>query len=181
MKQRFWLGIIALFIPLSVLFGQNSDISILDRQLVWEAYRDAAIHEDDASSLDRFYTVASAFSAKYPENEVGSGFIASAQLMKVEGMTNLIEKFESFMEWKTVLEGAINAQPEDADLRLFRLSVQLNVPSLLRYSNDIEVDSQLITQALNDFFWESDPAHEAFIRAIYSEFELTPQPAKNEY
>jgi hypothetical protein len=59
--------------------------------------------------------------------------------------------------------------------------VQLNVPGLLGYSNEIEEDTAFISQALNESFWVSDPAHEAFIRAIFTEFELEQTPAKNEH
>jgi hypothetical protein len=166
---------------MSALIEQDTVQKTTDRQPIWEAYRDATTHSDDPRFLVNLEQVISEYSAKHPTNGEAIGFAATAQLMKVEGMTNLIAKFDSFLKWKSELERAIALKPSDADLRLFRLSVQLNVPGLLGYSNEIEEDTAFISQALNESFWVSDPAHEAFIRAIFTEFELEQTPAKNEH
>ena len=107
--------------------------------------------------------------------------VATAELMKVESMQNLLEKLEAFMHWKAQLETAIESKPMDPDLKVFRLSVQLHVPGILAYSGEIDEDVLLISNALHSGNWSTDPQHEAFIRNLFLAFDLTPELDSDEH
>ena len=166
--------------PTSTPLLQGSNLPVEERMDLWAAYRLASIYKTDTASLANFERAASDCCAGQPENNVAAGFFATAKLMQVESMTNLFEKLESFLQWKSELERSIALHPTDADLRLFRLSVQLHVPMLLAYSSDIEKDATFIWTALETGFWASDPLHETFIREIYTAFELPQSTLINE-
>lgn len=154
--------------------------SVEGRLELWQSYRLASINKEESASLAVFEKAAATFAANHPDSKEAAGFVATAELMKVESMTNLLVKLESFLKWKSELETSIANQPTDADLRLFRLSVQLHVPSILSYSGDIDEDSAMIWMALESGFWGLDSRHETFVREIFKTFELSPTHSKDE-
>ena len=180
MHWCFLACLAAIGCPSLVLFGQDSLHTVDNRRPVWEAYRQAAIHQGDTVFLNRFERSTEVYDVEHPNSEYARGFFAAAQLMKVEDITNILSKLESFLKWKAELETSITSNSDDPDLRLFRLSVQLNAPSLLNYFSDIDDDSDLIFRALNENFWTSDPEHEAFVRQIFTEFGLVQSETKDE-
>lgn len=73
-------------------------------------------------------------------------------LLMAEGKhrTNLFTKAAPFNEGKALLDGAIQAQPTSVELRFLRLSVQVNVPGILRYSANKAEDRAFIEAHLHE-------------------------------
>lgn len=73
-------------------------------------------------------------------------------LLMAEGKhrTNLFTKAAPFNEGKALLDGAIQAQPTSVELRFLRLSVQVNVPGILRYSANKTEDRAFIEAHLHE-------------------------------
>lgn len=163
------------------MLSQSSMPSTDDRMYVWKAYRVASESKESLDSPSVFEDAATAYSAAHNESPEALGMAATAELMKVESMSNILEKLESFLHWKAQLETAIESKPMDPDLRIFRLSVQLHVPALLAYSGEIDEDVLLISNALLSGNWSTDPEHETFIRDLFRAFDLTPDLDSDEH
>ena len=162
--------------------SQTSSAPTIDDRLdVWKAYRVASENKETGDSLSVFEDAARDYSAAHNESPEALGMVATAELMKVESMQNLLEKLEAFMHWKAQLETAIESKPMDPDLKVFRLSVQLHVPGILAYSGEIDEDVLLISNALQSGSWSTDPQHEAFIRDLFLAFDLTPELDSDEH
>lgn len=61
---------------------------------------------------------------------------------KFEG--NPFKKIKDFSKGKNALEKVIQANPENPEFRFIRLAVQLNIPILLNYRDNIKEDTTLI-------------------------------------
>ena len=66
---------------------------------------------------------------------------------KFEG--NPFRKIKDFSKGKNALEEVIKANPENPEFRFIRLAVQLNIPKLLNYRDNIKEDTTLIKVFLN--------------------------------
>jgi|LakMenE18May11ns_1017448.scaffolds.fasta_scaffold9959532_9 hypothetical protein len=66
---------------------------------------------------------------------------------KFEG--NPFKKIKDFSKGKNALEEVIEANPENPEFRFIRLAVQLNIPKLLNYRDNIKEDTTLIKVFLN--------------------------------
>ncbi len=62
--------------------------------------------------------------------------------------TNPIQKLEHFNDGKNLLETAIRLAPQQAEIRLLRLSIQLASPPFLAYNANIEEDKSFIINQL---------------------------------
>lgn len=73
-------------------------------------------------------------------------------LLMAEGKhrTNLFTKAAPFNEGKALLDGAIRTAPGSVELRFLRLSVQVNVPGILRYSANKAEDRAFIEAHLHE-------------------------------
>ena len=173
---------LAFFGVLPSMQSQKSSAPTIGGRLdVWKAYRVASENKETGDSLSVFEDAATAYSAAHKESPEALGMVATAELMKVESMQNLLEKLEAFLHWKAHLETAIESRPMDPDLRVFRLSVQLHVPGILAYSGEIDEDVLLISNALHSGNWSTDLEHETFIRDLFHAFDLTPELDSDEH
>jgi len=84
---------------------------------------------------------------------------SKAELIGYKGMSNLMicyhsynpyTKYKNFINGKNLLEQAINKDPNNIELRFLRLSVQLNVPSFLGYSSNINEDKLFIFNGIKN-------------------------------
>jgi len=98
------------------------------------------------------------------------GYLAAAGMIHAGLGWNPIEAWQQFNEWKPKLEEAIAQLPEDPDLRLLRLGVQSNAPSLLSYHGNIEEDLDQIRSALQAGYWRNNLAFEAFVQKTVTTF-----------
>ena len=94
MKWFLVCCIVYIGVPAS-LQSQSSMASIDDRMDVWKAYRVASENKETGDSLSVFEDAVTAYSAAHKESPEALGMVATAELMKVESMQNLVGKTRS--------------------------------------------------------------------------------------
>jgi hypothetical protein len=170
--MRKWVAIcLGVAGTLSSVFGQINEQaeSWADHLSVLTAYRNACDIPGNESLVLAFDSAAVDFFQRYPELAVSQGMKATAQLMLAKYMWNPLHKFNQFQEWKPHLEEALVKEPNNPDLRFFRLSIQYNVPSILDYKSEMEQDASIIIRALDAGYWSSSPEHRAFVSALLNQ------------
>ena len=70
-------------------------------------------------------------------------------MLTARELFNPFSKWSSFRKGRTMLDDAIEADAANPEIRLLRLSAQLNAPSFLGYNNNIEADKRVILNALD--------------------------------
>lgn len=101
-----------------------------------------------------------------------------ARASMAECAFNPATKLKRFNQGKELLEQATQSEPDNAEIRLMRLSVQLNAPSFLSYSSDIAADRALIIAKLEQnpmVFADSD-----FTRKVLTFVTETARPTESE-
>lgn len=71
-------------------------------------------------------------------------YLGGLQAIWANHVFNPISKLNTFKEGKKNIEQAINKEPENAELRFIRLSIQKNTPFFLRYKSNILDDTEFI-------------------------------------
>ena len=85
-------------------------------------------------------------------------------LARYEKLANRGPRVKEAVQW---IEQAVSADPENAEIRLIRLSVQEHLPRFLKYHQHIEEDRQFIQQALPSI---TDESLAAMINGYFEEF-----------
>jgi hypothetical protein len=101
-----------------------------------------------------------------------------ARASMAECAFNPAAKLKRFNQGKELLDQAVQSEPENAEIRLMRLSVQLNAPGFLNYSSDIATDRALIIAALSKnpmIFADND-----FTRKVLTFVTETARPTESE-
>ncbi|MBK1440830.1 hypothetical protein JHJ32_12595 [Parapedobacter sp. ISTM3] len=91
----------------------------------------------------------------------GSGMML---LARYEKLSERKAKVKEAAEW---IEQAVAKDPDNAEIRLIRLSVQEHLPKFLRYNQDIEDDREFVQQALPSL---KDEGLKAMINGYFDEF-----------
>ena len=91
----------------------------------------------------------------------GSGLML---LARYEKLANRGPKVKEAVPW---IEEAVAAEPDNAEIRLIRLSVQEHLPKFLKYNKHIDDDRQFIQQALPSL---EDEGLKAMINGYFDEF-----------
>lgn len=131
-----------------------------------QAYRNACLEPANDEIVLTFDSLALVLLAQEPTSAMAAGMRATAQLMLAESMWNPLDKLTQFQSWKPKLEAAIAADPNNADLRFFRLSVQFSVPALLEYRSNMVEDEQNTRAAIATGQWSTDTEHQTFISSF---------------
>ncbi len=76
-------------------------------------------------------------------------YAATLETMQAKYSINPYTKLKYFNQGKKDLESIIAQYPNNLEIRLLRLSIQINVPRLLNYSDDIVEDKKLLLNNLN--------------------------------
>ena len=72
------------------------------------------------------------------------GYTAMSYMLLAKHGFNFFSRYNNFITGRELLESAISQDRNNLELRFLRITVQLNVPSILNYSGDIEGDKKLI-------------------------------------
>jgi hypothetical protein len=117
--------------------------------IIYSAYPDLAAYRkllDDSlenkAAAKQFYEQMQ--QVKESDEPVLLGFRAMSELMLCKHLLNPMSKLSHFNRGRDLLESAIKRTPKDPELLFFRLSTQSNVPSILRYSRNINEDKLLL-------------------------------------
>jgi hypothetical protein len=76
------------------------------------------------------------------------GYKGSTLALQAKYTINPIKKLKFFNEGKTMLERAIQSDPQNIELRYLRLAIQTNIPTFLNYYKNINSDKILLLGAL---------------------------------
>lgn len=94
----------------------------------------------------------------------GSGL---ALLARYERLSARGPKVREAVQW---IEQAVAEEPDNAEIRLIRLSVQEHLPKFLKYNHNIEEDKQFVQEALPTI---KDEGLRVMINGYFSEFSKT--------
>ena len=100
------------------------------------------------------------FIEHYEKTELAEvkAYIGLATTMRASHTIYPARKLRYFNEGKAIIENVITQNNQSAEMRYTRLLVQLNVPSFLNYSSNIEEDLDLfmtgISQADISLYWK---------------------------
>lgn len=71
-------------------------------------------------------------------------YLGALQTIRANHVFSPITKLSTFKEGKKNIEQAINKEPNNAELRFIRLSIQKNAPSFLGYKSNMKEDTEFI-------------------------------------
>ena len=83
------------------------------------------------------------------ENPVLSGYKGTATMMMANYVFSPFTKISYFKRGKSILEKAIMADQNNAELRFLRYSVQTNIPFFLGYKGQVNSDEKLLLSAIS--------------------------------
>lgn len=96
-------------------------------------------------NADKFYNLL----AKYnKDNKTMLAYKGAALALKSKYASDRKDKKDLFIEGVTTIENCVKQEPNNAEIRLIRLSVQENTPKFLKYKANIDEDKKVI---LNSF------------------------------
>jgi hypothetical protein len=118
-------------------------LSVTDANLkineVRKLYYQAALNEDAAVRLKKMLTEVNDNS-----DAIFVCYKGASQMLDAKYAFNPITKLNRFKKGKTMIEKAINKDPNHLEMRFIRFSIQTNLPSFLGYNNWIESDKKLL-------------------------------------
>jgi hypothetical protein len=103
---------------------------------VREQYYSASKSKENA---EKFYDLLSKYNK---DNKVLLAYKGAATALKSKYTTDRKLKKELFIEGVSIVEKAIKNDPNNAEIRLIRLSIQENTPKILKYKANIEEDKK---------------------------------------
>lgn len=130
-------NVILFFVLLSgsvSLFAQSTAVR--------KAYKDATKSEEKAKS---FYELVDDVSQSDKSVMVAYKGAGKMLLARYEPLTKRKPKIKEAIDW---IEKAVNADADNVEIRLIRLSVQENLPKFLGYNDNIEEDKKFVKDAL---------------------------------
>lgn len=124
-------------------------------------YRDAT--ESEATAQGFYDRVAQIEQANKPVMVAYKG----AGLMLLARYAKLSERSSKVREAAEWIENAVAREPNNAEIRLIRLSVQEHLPKIVRYNQAIDEDREFIKSALPNL---EDQTLRAMISSYFEEF-----------
>lgn len=125
------------FLFLTTLFFINSQ-SIEE---IRSAFHKA--HHSKESAVEFNSTVAQ---IKLLNEDLHSAYLGASEALLSKFGRSPGEKLKLFKSGKAHLEKAVENQPQNIEIRMIRLIIQHNAPSILKYNNEIETDKAFIIQ-----------------------------------
>lgn len=78
------------------------------------------------------------------------GYHAAAQMMMAKHVGNPFKKLSYFNKGKDIFTEAIEAAPDNVELRFLRFSVQAEAPGFLNYKQNLEEDKKILLAGTGD-------------------------------
>lgn len=126
--MKFFLSIVFLF-----FFSVSQDIST-----VRENYIQASKSKEKADEFS------DAMANYIGDNKTMLAYKGASIALKAKFASDRKTKKDLFTKGIQILEKALKADPNNAEIRLIRLSIQENTPKILNYKGNIQEDKQLI-------------------------------------
>lgn len=149
-----WIASILLLVSLIQVSEHNQEQIRL-------AYRDATESKENA---EKFYGMVQNTQKNGTTELVAYKGAAITLLARYEKLLDRADKVKEGVEW---IEHAVKSDPDNPEIRLVRLSVQQNLPKLLKYNHNIEEDSELIRKAYPNI---QDEGLKKMIQGYFKEF-----------
>lgn len=83
--------------------------------------------------------------SKHVESNVHLAYLGAFQTIWASHIFNPISKLKTFKRGKENIEKAVNADPNNIEIRFIRLSIQKNCPGFLGYDDNIKEDQLFLT------------------------------------
>ncbi|MEZ4799499.1 MAG: hypothetical protein R2809_06940 [Flavobacteriales bacterium] len=83
-------------------------------------------------------------------NATEKAYVGMATAMYAELCGGVQQKLTQFTRGKELLNASIESEPNNAELRFLRFSMQCETPWFLNFNSDIEKDANVILKALTD-------------------------------
>lgn len=113
-------------------------------ETIREAYRGITANQE---TIDEFYKLTQ--ETMPTSKPVYLGYHGAALTLKASVAGSIKEKLSFFKEGKKLIEDAIVEDSTNIELRMIRLSVQSNVPKIMRYRKHIDEDKAYIKKHLS--------------------------------
>lgn len=150
--MKFLFSIIILF-----FFSGAQDIST-----VRENYIQASKSKEKA---DEFCDAMEKYAG---DNKTMLAYKGASIALKAKFASDRKIKKDFFIKGVEILEKAVKAEPNNAEIRLIRLSIQENTPKILNYKSNIEEDKKLILST----FDKQNKALKEHIKAFVNQSKL---------
>lgn len=118
---------------------------------VREDYYSASKSKENA---EKFYALLSKYNK---DNKVFLAYKGAATALKSKFTIEKKQRRDLFIEGVFMVENAVKSEPNNAEIRLIRLSIQENTPKILKYKANIEEDKKVL---LNTFDKQSQSLKE---------------------
>jgi hypothetical protein len=103
-------------------------------------------------------------------NPVLKAYYGMTYMLMAKHGFNFFTRLSNFNKGKEILEQAIAQDKSNAELRFLRLSVQMNIPTFLNYSSNIDGDKKIISEKFTQI---SDEYLKSKILQFYSNKKMT--------
>ena len=125
--------IIALCLPLSILADDTELIKV--RNLLYKA----SVDKDDSKTFDDYLKSSPKLNTSMLE-----GYQGMAYMIRANYSWNPYNKLSFFFKGRDLLDGAIEKDPANVELRWLRFCVQTNAPGFLGYRGKISEDKAVV-------------------------------------
>lgn len=142
---------------MGLIFVNASSVNITE---VRNLYRHA---KDTKENTDKFFETTQ--KTNYQNKPVLSAYHGCALTLKASYADKKMSKISFFRKGKKLIEAAIEAEPNNIELRMIRLSVQSSAPKITRYYKNIEDDKNFLTNNVEKI---SSPKLKEFIKGFMS-------------
>ncbi len=129
------MKLITVLLGLLIVVGNVTDID-----KIRELYREASISKENT---EQFYQLTK--KSVVNKNPVYSAYYGAALTLKASFEKKRKNKIDLFKKGKTLIEAAIESNPNNLELRMIRLSIQSNAPKITAYNKNIKSDKEFIT------------------------------------
>ncbi|WP_378175358.1 hypothetical protein [Aquimarina sp. SS2-1] len=144
------------------LFLTNTSVG--DLTTVRELYRFA---KDSKENTEKFLQYIE--KTDYQNDLVLKAYYGCALTLKASFSEKRGDKISLFKQGKKIIETAIEADPNNIELRMIRLSVQSNAPKITRYYRNIEEDKNYLLSHIDKV---NSPKLKEFIKGFMSSSEV---------
>lgn len=117
------------------------------------------------------------FSEENDDSALLLGYKAAAEMMMAKHVINPLSKMSHFSKGKKAFSRAIEAKPENVELRFLRFSVQSETPDFLGYKDNLEEDKKMLFSSLGSM---QDRELKTMMLQFFTEARALSGPEKEE-
>jgi hypothetical protein len=134
-----------LFFLLTILFAANSFSAYSQQTDVLEVRKAMLRAIKSPKVTDSLYTELAKINKKQP---LILGYFGSLQALKAKDSWNPYKKVKMLTSSHKTMEQAVNASPNDMEIRFLRFSIEFYLPGFLGLSKDMANDKNMVLQQL---------------------------------